>query len=197
MATHSASKEVTMGILSRAVRLCKADLHGVMDQMEDRDLLLRQHLREMQAAMADGQNRIDGLEEALQAVRRDRSAADRQRQALEEDVDRAVARGQDDIARMLIRKLLPLRKRIDGMAYRREELETQLEEERQRLGDRHVAYDAIRLRVAAAREHAGRTARMPDMAPAEAELRRWPPSEEEIEWELLQRKEAAGEGRTT
>ena len=51
-----------MGILSRVVRLCKADLHGVMDQMEDKELLLKQHLREMQAVMAGRQARLYQLE---------------------------------------------------------------------------------------------------------------------------------------
>lgn len=62
-----------MGVLSRVVRLCKADLHGVMDQMEDKDPLLRQHLREMEAAMADQQACIDRLEETLRTGRRART----------------------------------------------------------------------------------------------------------------------------
>ena len=62
-----------MGIMARVIRLCKADLHGVMDQLEDKDLLLKQHLREMQAAMAGRQARIDQLEEALRNGQRDRA----------------------------------------------------------------------------------------------------------------------------
>jgi len=40
-----------MGITTRLVRIFKADLHGVMDQLEDQGLLLKQHLRDMQAAL--------------------------------------------------------------------------------------------------------------------------------------------------
>ena len=36
-----------MGIASRMVNIFKADIHGVMDQFEDRVLLLKQHLRDM------------------------------------------------------------------------------------------------------------------------------------------------------
>ena len=32
-----------MGIMTRIMRLCKADLHGVMDQLEDKELLLKQY----------------------------------------------------------------------------------------------------------------------------------------------------------
>ena len=123
-----------MGILSRAVRLCKADLHGVMDQMEDKDLLLRQHLREMQAALAERQSRIDQLEETQRAGKRNRSRVAQQLQHLEEDLDRAVARGRDDIARMLIRKVFPMRKSLAQMDQRLEETAQHLDEEQDCLG---------------------------------------------------------------
>ena len=186
-----------MGILSRAVRLCKADLHGVMDQMEDKDLLLRQHLREMQAALAGRQARIDQLEETLRAGQRNRSRAAQQLHRLEEDLDRAVARGRDDIARMLIRKVFPLRKSMAQMARRVEETTHCLEEERDRMGVQRLAYDETRQRVAAVRERARSASLMPDMEQAESGEHSWAPSEEEIEWELLQRKEAADSGRAT
>ena len=186
-----------MGIMSRVVRLCKADLHGVMDQMEDKDLLLRQHLREMQAAMADRQARIGGLEDALRAGQRDRSLAEKQLLVLEEDLDRAVARERDDIARMLIRKVFPLRKSVAHRAQRLEKAAQGLDDERSRLEAQRLAYDEIRHRVAAARERARNAALMPDEEPAEGGVHQWSPSDEEIEWELLQRKEAAGSGRAT
>jgi len=186
-----------VGILSRAVRLCKADLHGVMDQMEDKDLLLRQHLREMQAAMAGRQARIDQLEETLRAAKRNRSRVTQQLQNLEEDLDRAVARGRDDIARMLIRKVIPFRKSVAQMTRHMEETAQHLAEEQDRLGAERLAYDETRRRVVVARERARSTTLMPEMGSAEAGEERWAPSEEEIDWELLQRKEAAGSGRTT
>jgi len=186
-----------MGILSRAVRLCKADLHGVMDQMEDKDLLLRQHLREMQAALAERQSRIDQLEETHRAGKRNRSRVAQQLQHLEEDLDRAVARGRDDIARMLIRKVFPMRKSLAQVDQRLEETAQHLDEDQDCLGAQRLAYEETRHRMAAARERARSAALMPDMDPAEAGEHSWAPSEEEIEWELLQRKEAAGSGRTT
>ena len=184
-----------MGILSRALRLCKADLHGVMDQMEDKDLLLRQHLREMQAAMAGRQARIDQLEETLRAGERERLRVARQLQNLEEDLDRAVAQSRDDIARMLIRKRFPLQKCTEQMNQRLEETAQRLDEERDRQGAERLAYDEIRHRVAAARDRSRSAALMPELDPVEAGQPQWTPSEEEIEWELIQRKEAVSSGR--
>jgi phage shock protein A len=186
-----------MGILSRVVRLCKADLHGVMDQLEDKDLLLKQHLREMQAAMAGRQVRIDQLEEALRNGQRDRAMQTQQLQAIEEDLGLVVARGKDDIARMLIRKLIPMRERVVCMIHRLEEMTGQVDEERDRLDVQRLAYDDTRQRVAAVRERARNAEAMADMGPIGMRSPRLAPSEEEIEWELLQRKEAVSSGRTT
>ena len=44
-------KETDMGIASRIVKIFKADIHGVMDQLEDPGLLLKQYLREMEEAL--------------------------------------------------------------------------------------------------------------------------------------------------
>ena len=35
-----------MKFLDRALRMVRADAHGIMDQLEERSLLLKQHLRE-------------------------------------------------------------------------------------------------------------------------------------------------------
>ena len=44
-------KEADMGIMTRVVKIFKADIHGVMDQLEDPSLLLKQHLRDMEEAL--------------------------------------------------------------------------------------------------------------------------------------------------
>jgi phage shock protein A len=40
-----------MAIIARIVEIFKADIHGVMDQLEDQGLLLKQHLRDMAEAL--------------------------------------------------------------------------------------------------------------------------------------------------
>lgn len=185
-----------MEILSRVVRLCKADLHGVMDQMEDKELLLKQHLREMQAVIADRQARIDQLEAALGRAQKDMMRYHKHVRALEEDRDRAVAGKKDDIARMLIRKLHPMRLSIANMETRIKNHTDELVEEQERLAAQTMTYDTIRLRVAAVREGSRNAIGKLDVLPTGGAWGQQEPSEEEIEWELCQRKEATGCGRT-
>jgi len=185
-----------MGILSRVVRLCKADLHGVMDQMEDKELLLKQHMREMQAVIADRQARIDQLEAVLGRAQKDMMRYNKHVQALAEDRDRAVAGNKDDIARLLIRKLHPLRLTVAHMEARIKSLTDERVEAQERLAAQTMTYDAIRLRVAAVRERSRSAIGMLEALPTGGAWRQQEPSEEEIEWELFQRKEATGSGRT-
>jgi phage shock protein A len=189
-------KEVVMGIVARVIRLCKADMHAVMDQMEDKDLLLRQHLREMEAALADRQAGIDRLEESLRAGRRDLVRFENQLQGLEADLERAVARNKDAIARMLIRKRFPLRETVKNLAHQLNAMAEKLAAEQERLDAQGRAYDETRHRVAATRERRRGAEPLPHWGLA-AGTPPSVPSEEEIEWELLQCKEAAASGRAS
>lgn len=93
-----------MGIAARLIRLCKADLHGVMDQIEDRELLLKQYLREMEASLAVKKTNLERLQARRTQVERDLATCRDKVGAIEEDIALAVGREKDDIARMLIRK---------------------------------------------------------------------------------------------
>ena len=65
-----------MGLLTRALRLCKADLHGVMDQIENRELLLKQHLRDMQAALMRNEAELSRICRARDQARQECEKAD-------------------------------------------------------------------------------------------------------------------------
>ncbi len=185
-----------MGILSRAIRLCKADLHGVMDQMENRELLFKQHLREMQTAIAGRQARIDQLEDTGKALQRDLRGYTRQISRLEEDLDQAIAKDKDAIARMLIRKLHPMRQSAQAMERRSIALTDELALERDHCAAQIQAYEEVRQRVAAARKDLHHPESRLSMPPGLDGTGHNDPTDEEIEWELFQRKEALASGRS-
>jgi phage shock protein A len=49
-----------MAILTRIFRLFKADIHGIMDQIEDQGLLLKQHLRDMEESLVQKEAKRSG-----------------------------------------------------------------------------------------------------------------------------------------
>ena len=183
-----------MGMMSRMLRLFKADLHGVMDQLEDRELLIKQYLREMEAGLTEKENHYAEMIRDARQVARETEQREKEMTQLSQDIDLAVAKDKDDIARMLIRKRRSLETTVSqlkgqaaALAEERQQLETTIN--RQRLEyEEYRTRSAVCLRKAAA---ITRDSAMPGVGEGNDFLF---PSDEEIELELLQRKEAAARG---
>jgi phage shock protein A len=183
-----------MAILSRMMRLFKADVHGVMDQLEDKELLLKQYLREMEASLEDKQDRLNRSEQSIRQAQSDLAQREAEVQKLENDLDLAVRREKDDIARMLIRK----RRSLMGSCQQLQHQIEALTQEKSRLSEtvsrQRLQYDQLKVKVATFRQQA-QSEGFDHLTCAEGPSQAWRvPSEEEIELELLQRKEACGEG---
>jgi phage shock protein A len=126
------------------MRLCKADIHGVMDQLEDKGLLLKQYMRDMEEELGRKEASLRQM-----VVSRDKA--------------------QQDLGREI------------------REFHEQVEEQR-------LQYEQLQLR---AKEYSHQAEReqwekaISTTVPAAASRE---PNEEEVELELLKRKEAAKGG---
>ena len=87
-----------MGILTRIVRLCKADIHGVMDQLEDQGLLLRQHLRDMENALSQKEARLNKMEVSRRQAQQEYDKYKRESEKMEQDLTASIEKKRDDIA---------------------------------------------------------------------------------------------------
>ena len=184
-----------MGIATRFVRLCKADIHGVMDQMEDKDLMLKQCLRDMEEELDRKDAHAAALTAMLDKTRRERERVARECETLEQDLDLALDKNKDDIARMLLRKLRPLKEHAGELDAHLEDMQRELAATADQLRDQRREYDRIKLRAARAvqdaqrqhflgERHGATLGPIPDFADQSPDM------ESEIELELLQRKEA-------
>ena len=186
-----------MGLLTRAIRLCKADLHGVMDQMENRELLLKQHLRDMQAALMQKEAKLKQVCRARDQARQEYERSDQKRESLEADLEIALKNDKDDIGRMLIKKLKPLigiqadrRRHIDRLTHDIRQLRESIEQQQ-------LQYEQVQQK-AAEYFHRAEQNRWVDIAPVNSPgFAAHDLSEAEIELELLQRKEAIKGGETS
>ena len=178
-----------MGIVTRILRLCRADLHGLLDQMEDRDLLLKQYLREMETALARTRTRLERRSAWEARAAHDLSLQRDKVRTMKDDIALAVARGKEDIARTLIREVHPRRQAVEALAARLRQLR-----------DNHRAEeDAYARQVASYGKICRRAGAMASRAPSDAEAlagRQPPPGpanrpgDAEIELELIRYKEA-------
>ena len=179
-----------MGIMTRMTRLWKADLHGVMDQLEDKGLLLRQYLREMETHLEREKERQAGLDRAVADIRQEREDIDTAVSGLEKDLELAIRKEKDDIARMLIRKQRAYRAALIHLDRQHRLLSDEKTQLGQTIENQRLQYDQLKIKAAAYFRNTGRPgadnpARDADRAMGFADV-----SDSEIEIELLQRKDA-------
>ena len=167
-----------MSIFERFKTSLKADVHGVIDAVEDRALLLRQCVRDAEAELARKRGQLSALELDVRELERDAQRAAARLSELESDVQLAMRAGNDELARYALKRLLALRARTRHKAERKQELEVARSELAQKLAEQDERYEALKERVNA------------ELAAAEggydacAEV----VSDEQVELELLRRK---------
>jgi len=179
-----------MGIASRIVNIFKADIHGVMDQIEDQGLLLKQYLRDMEEALNRKEAELTRKMALRHQTQKEHAKYDQRYQALDHDLTVAVQKGKNDIARMLIRKTNPIGNLCDELVGQIAALDEEISQMKAHLEQQRLQYESLKIRSA---DFFHRT----EMQVREKNLRNIMPesvagqmSEEEIELELLKRQEA-------
>jgi phage shock protein A len=169
----------------RLSRLIRADAHGIIESLEDRALLLKQHLREAELELQRKRARISTLDDEARQLTEDAARLDRAAERLDEDTRLALEGERDDLARFALRRLLPLRREADVLRERiarvraeRERLVPMLEEQVQEF---EILERRIRERLAA--ESQTRSTFDTPLAAGAAD--------EEVEMELLRRMQPA------
>jgi len=162
-----------MKITERFTRLVRSDVHGMLEQLEERSLLLKQHLREAEIELARKRAEAEALAEEERRLGEELARAEESARALDADVELALQEGQDDLARFAVRRLLPRRRAAAELGRRAAEVG----EARQRLELR----ERVRLGLAAAREERERQTPVIDEVGV---------ANEEVDLELLRRRNA-------
>ena len=179
-----------MGIMTRLIRLFKADIHGVMDQLEDKQLLLKQYLRDMEEALHQKQARLNNMLISRQQASKKCDNYKLEIEKLEQDLAVAIKKDKDMIARMLIKKLKPLTRLRDDVESHIEALDQETNYFKDNIARQRIQYEQLKHSASAyfrktEQKEWERTAPAFILDGISQEL-----SEEEVDLELLQRKEA-------
>ncbi len=179
-----------MRVFDRMGRMLRADAHGLMDRIEERPLLLKQHLREAELELDRKRARLEGIEAEAARVAEERRRLEAEVARLDEDVE--IARSGDDpeLARFAIRRWLPRRDALRDLVA----VADRLERRRAHLGDQ-LARQEAELAALRPRIRAALTRPIPSETPCPPPPP--PVSEEEVELELIrrrERREPIGEG---
>ena len=174
-----------MKFLDRLSLLVKADAHGVLEQLEERGLLAKQHLREAELELGRKRARAEALEEEERRLAEETLRLEASCRALDEDVELALAGSEEELARFSIRQLLPRRRALGELRRRRDEIGEQRVRLTQRLEAQEQELESlerrVRTRLAAERDQRAEAAGLCEVAAAD----------EEVELELLRRRAAA------
>jgi phage shock protein A len=138
-----------MKLYERLASLIRADAHGVLDQLEERGLLLKQHLREAEIELDHNRARLAALEDELRRLAGDEEKLAGQVAALDEDVELALAGAEDELARFAVRRLLPRRKLLEELRTRAGELGAERSRLAERVGVQQEQFEALRVQVRA------------------------------------------------
>jgi len=179
-----------MAIMTRFMRLCKADIHGVMDHLEDKALVLKQHLRDMEEEVNRKEARLNKIIASRDHAQREHEKFIQESEKMEKDIAVAIEKEKDDIARVLIKKLKPVAYHRDELGRHVETLDREITQFGKSVEEQRLQCEQLKLRCAdylraAEREQWEKT--VSNIVPHSVSRQ---PSEEEVELELLQRKES-------
>jgi phage shock protein A len=182
--------EAIMAILARIFQLFKADIHGVMDQIEDPGLLLKQHLRDMEASLVQKDARLRQMCFARDRAQRDYETGMIKSNQLEQDLEVSIQKDRDDIARVLIKKLKPLKRIQSERRSHIDRLNHEIGRFRENVEQQRRQYEQLRQEAADFLQRTERQGGYDSGSAMTADFCICDISAEEVELELLQRKEA-------
>ena len=179
-----------MGLMTRFVRIFKADIHGVMDQLEDKGLLLKQYLRDMEDALAQKENRLGKVAAAQNQTQQASEKYRLEINKLEQDLTVAIKKDKDEIARMLIKKILPLTKLRDDLQHHLDHLDQKIVGIKACIDQQRMQYEQLKHQSGQYFHKAEQEAWEKSNSKMDPDFILEAISSQEIEIELLQRKEA-------
>jgi len=169
-----------MAIIDRVGRLFRADVHAVLDRLEEPEVLLKQSIREMEEALAAAAARLATAERDLANTQRRgvelRAAIDR----TAAELDLAFDARNEELQRTLLRRRLEHEKLAVQFAQHADALARATSEQRERIAAQQRDLDAMRQK-----------AELCEVAPAET-AGRASVTDADVELALLRERRARG-----
>lgn len=133
-----------MALINRVTRLFRADLHAVLDRIEEPDVLLKQAIREMEEALAYDEQQLKILNHELGQLDARRSELEQNLADLEQELDICFASSQEGLAKALIKRKLEAERFGKFLSRKHETLQSSITELNQRVEQNRRQLDAMR-----------------------------------------------------
>jgi phage shock protein A len=133
-----------MALISRVSRLLRADLHAVLDHLEEPDVLLRQAVREMEQALCADQARLERQRNEHEHLRRRIRELEQAVAAIDGELDLCFEAGEHDLARSLCRRKLEATQLLETVGRRREDTARELAALEARCREQQLTFESMR-----------------------------------------------------
>lgn len=133
-----------MPLISRLSRLFQADLHAVLDRIEEPDAVLRQAVREMEEALERDTRQFKLMQREQARLCSRQSDTERSLSSHEKELEVCFKSNQDDLARKLIKRKLEAQRFASFLARQLQALESDLEQAAARLEENQGHLESMR-----------------------------------------------------
>jgi phage shock protein A len=170
-----------MALINRMSRLFTADLHAVIDRLEEPDVLLKQAIREMEDELALREHRIRLLDHEREQCARQAADIDRELKRTEEQLDVCFDSGGEQLVRTLLKRRLEMEHIVARLRTRADASTKALATEHAQLDEQRRVFDSLRQQAEAL---------LQDMPRVGATMPYQPPvTDDDVEVALLQEKQ--------
>ncbi len=129
-----------MTLFTRITRLFSADVHSIIDSLEDPEAILKQSIREMQIAIDNSQTHLHNLDKKLDRYTTARKKIIATRDGVEQQLDLAFADNNEALSKSLLGKKLEseyqlemTESELENLSKQKTEQQTSLEEQQEKL----------------------------------------------------------------
>ena len=133
-----------MALITRLSRLFQADLHAVLDRIEEPDTLLRQSIREIQEALDVDVQQIKRLQLEQGQLTARQTEVERSLKQIDEELDVCLASDKEVLARKLIKRKLEAERFGEFLSRKRRIMEENLDEITTRVEENRTRLDSLR-----------------------------------------------------
>jgi phage shock protein A len=133
-----------MALINRMSRLFTADVHAVLDRIEEPDVLLKHAIREMEESLAQSEQRLRQLEHERDALGERQLKVQALLAELGTQLDVCFASGNAELARKVLRRRLETERLGKHAADRRATVDKALSEHRKLTDERREQLDVMR-----------------------------------------------------
>lgn len=139
-----------MALITRVSRLFTADVHAVLDRIEEPEVILKQSIREMADALAQAEQRLQWLASEQTQLEQRASGLTETIASLDSELDLCFAAGEETLARSLVKRKLAAEQQhkqvtqhLAGTQQDHDSLEEMLVERRQELANMQQKADLL------------------------------------------------------